>query len=154
MKRFFAVTLSIMLLVSVLASCSSNTDIPGSTISNTAVDNKVLYKVAIERYFNAYIKADLDTVLDSLDPDGPLYPGPDAIEQLRDTAGGSAVEGEAVIQDLTVLEESASSARVKATLFMRVDLNNTGNFQEETDYPICELRFKDGMWRLFNVETE
>ena len=114
----------------------------------------MLYKVAIERYFNAYIKADVDTLLDSLHPDGPMHPQPAAIKQLRATASGNALPEEAVVKDITVVEESADKAQVKVTLFMRVDINKNGSFQEETSHPICELRLKAGKWRLFNVKVQ
>lgn len=117
-------------------------------------DNTPLYKAAVERYFNAYIQADLDTLLDSLDPQGPMYPQPAAIEQLRASTSGNALQGEAVVKDLTVIEDSTDTARVNVTLYMRVDVNSNGNFQEETSAVICELRFKDGKWRLYNVETQ
>jgi hypothetical protein len=130
-------------------------DTPSPPIgATTATDNEVLYKVAIERYFNSYIKADLDNLLDSLHPDGPMYPSPAAIEQLRATASSNALQGRAEVKDITVLEEGADRARVKVTLFMRVDVNGNGTFQEETSYPTCELRLKDGKWRLFNAETQ
>ena len=124
-----------------------------STVVPTA-DSTMLYKAAIERYFNAYIQADTDTLLDSLDPDGPMYPQPAAIEQLRATASGNALQGEAVVKDITVVEESADKAQVEVTLYMRVDIYSNGNFREETSYPICELRLKDGKWRLFDVKIQ
>ena len=99
------------------------------------------------------MKADLDTLLDSLDPNGPMYPQPAAIKQLRSTASGNALQGSAVVKDLSVLEESPDKARVRVTLFMSVDIYSNGNFREETSHPTCELRLKDGKWRLFNMKT-
>jgi len=124
------------------------------TATSAPADNTPLYKAAVERYFNAYLQADLDSLLDSLDPQGPMYPQPAAIEQLRTSAGGNALQGEAVVKDLTVITDNTDTARVNVTISMRVDVNGNGNFQEETDVVICELRFKDGMWRLYNVETQ
>jgi hypothetical protein len=139
-----------MLFVLVFTSCSSNS---GGT-SSVQNDNNALYKAAIERYFNAYIKADLDTLLDSLDPEGLLYPEPETIQNLRDTAESSAVEGEAVVKDITVLEESSVKAKVKATVYMRIDMSGSGDFQEDTSDVTFDLSFKDGTWRLYNATNE
>jgi hypothetical protein len=123
-------------------------------IDTSVIYKKTIYKVAIEHYFNAYIKADIDNLLDALHPDGPMYPQPAAINQLRSSANENALKGNAVAKDISIIEESIDKVRVKITLFMRVDVNNNGNFQEETAYPTCELRLKNGKWRLFKVEVQ
>ncbi len=115
--------------------------------------NKASYVEAIERYFNAYMKADPDALLDSLDPDGPMYPSSSAIQQLRSTAKGNAVHGEATVKDASILSESSKKAVVKVSLFMRVDIYGDGNFREETSLTTCELRLSNGKWRLYNAET-
>jgi hypothetical protein len=127
--------------------------LPDRLFAQTAPGTEQSYKVAIERYFNAYIKADLDTLLDALDPAGPMYPKPPAIKQLRETASNNALQGAATAKELQVIEQSAERARVSLTMFMRVDVNKDGHFREETSHPICELRLKEGKWRIFNCST-
>ncbi len=124
-----------------------------TTTGESATDSKTVYKAIIERYFNAYMKADLDGLLASLHPGGPMYPKRAAIQQLRSTASGNALPGEAVVKSIEILEEGESKARVKATLFMRADIHKNGNFREETSHPTCELRKYDGQWRLFSATT-
>jgi hypothetical protein len=146
MKKLGVVILSLILLASVFSSCSSD--------SGTKSSNAELYKNAIERYLKAYIKADLDTLLDSLDADGPLYPSPDTIENLRNTANGSAVEGEVIVKELTVLEESSAKAKVKATVYMHLDMSGNGDWQEDTRDVIFDLTLKNGTWRLYDATEE
>jgi hypothetical protein len=125
----------------------------GSPIAQTSPESEQLYKVAIERYFNAYIKADLDTLLDALDPAGPMYPKPPAIKQLRETVTSNALQGAATVREIKVIEQSSEKARVSVTMFMRVDVNRDGSFREETSHPTCELRLGEGKWRIFNCST-
>ena len=146
MKKFGTVILGLILLVSIFSSCSTDSGIENS--------NTALYKTAIERYLNAYIKADLDTMLDSMDADGPLYPSPDAIENLRNTAEGSAIEGEIIVKELTVLEESSTKAKVKASIYMRLDISGNGDWQEDTSDTTLDLTLKNGTWRLYDVTEE
>jgi hypothetical protein len=127
---------------------------PLSTALGQSGENDKTYKSAVERYFNAYMKADLDTLLDSLDPAGPMYPKPAAIAQLRATAAGNAVPGEAAVKQLTVVEPNNQKAIVKMTMVIRADLNRTGNYQTETSHPTCELRSNGGKWRIFNCSTK
>ena len=119
----------------------------------SATDNRTVYKDAIERYFNAYMKADIDGLLASLHPEGPMYPEPAAIQQLRNTASGNALPGEAVVKQIEILEEGEAEARVRVSLLMRVDIGNSGNFREETSHLTCELRKHYEEWRLFNTTT-
>lgn len=147
----FALAALIVLLSACAVKSGSSPAAPSATA--TTPDNSSLYKAAIERYFNAYIQADVDTLLDALDPNGPLYPAPEAIAQLRATASTNALQGEAVVQDITIDEESADKALVTVTLYMRVDLQSDGNFQEDTGTISCDLRFIDGKWRIYNMET-
>ena len=87
-------------------------DLPLSgSVAPTSPENEQLYKIAIERYFNAYIKADLDTLLDALDPTGPMYPKPPAIKQLRETASNNALQGAATVREIKVIEESPNNKR-------------------------------------------
>jgi hypothetical protein len=144
--------LGLVVVVCLLCSCDSGA--PANTQAGTATDNTAIYKAAIERYFNAYMQADVDTLLDSMDPDGPMYPAPDAIEQLRSTASGGAVPGTTEVTDISVIEESTDSARVQATVFVQADLDGTGTFTEETQEVIAELRLGDGTWRLYNAEIQ
>ena len=146
MKKLLLIALGLMLFSLALPSCSSDTGSAG-----IGADNTLLYKIAIERYINAYIRADLDTVLDSLDPDGPMYPDPEEIQHLQDTAAESSLEGEASVTDLTILEESSNRARVRVTIFMRLDLYGEGNFEEDTSEVTIELTLKDGKWRLYDA---
>jgi hypothetical protein len=153
--RYRIVIIALAALIVLLSACAVKSASPSAAPSATATtpDNSSLYKAAIERYFNAYIQADVDTLLDALDPNGPLYPAPEAIAQLRATASTNALQGEAVVQDITIDEESADKALVTVTLYMRVDLQSDGNFQEDTGTISCELRFIDGKWRIYNMET-
>ncbi|OGN99771.1 MAG: hypothetical protein A2Y58_03950 [Chloroflexi bacterium RBG_13_51_52] len=151
MKNHIFVILSLVLILLVLPSCSSN----GSSAENDYnTDNSLLYKTALERYFNAYIQADLDALLDSLDPDGPLYPDPDDIQNLRDTAAGNSYEGKVVVSDISILEEGDGRARIKAKLYMAIDLYDNGQYQEQESYFIFELTLKGGKWRLNNAIEE
>jgi len=119
-----------------------------------ATVDETVYKDVIESYSNAYMKADLAALLASLHPDGPMYPKPAAINQLRSSATGNALQGEAVVKTIDVLEQNDSRARVRVTLFMRADIYRHGNFREETSHPTCELRKHEGSWRLFNATTQ
>ena len=148
MKKLLIVALSLTLFILVLPSCSSCTSTEGNS-SN--IDNSLVYKATIERYMNAYIRADLDTVLDSLDPDGPMYPSPGEIQEFQDTAAESSLEGEASITDITILEESSDHARVQVTVYMKIDLYGGGNYEEDTTEGIFELTLKDGNWRIYNA---
>ena len=134
-------------MVLLFTSCSSIT-------RGGSESNEELYKAAIERYFTSVIEADTDTFLDSIDPLSSIYPPPDAIADLRANWKDSAVPGEAVVQELTILEESATKAKVKVRLFLRVDLDENGEFDENTAFPTFELTFKDGIWRIFSVGAE
>ncbi len=136
-----------MSLAMIFTSCSS---ITGGPSGNT----KELYKAAIERYYNSVIQADTDTFLDSIDPLSSLYPPPDVIETLRTNWEDSAALGEAVVQELTIIEESAARAKVKAKVLLRVDLEQDGEFNEDTIFPTFELTFKDGTWRIFSTKVE
>jgi hypothetical protein len=142
----------LLCLCLILAACAPGAVTSAPSVSPTP-DLKAVYTAAIERYFNAYIQADLDALLDSMDPAGPLYPDAAAIEQLRATAGQNALEGEALVTALTVLEESADAASVQATLAIRVDVAGDGNFEEQTGNLTCELKFSDGKWRIYNMEV-
>lgn len=146
MKKFVTAILGLILLASVFSSCSSDSGIKS--------DNTALYKNAIERYLYAYIKADLDTLLDSMDADGPLYPSPDVIENLRNTAESSAMEGEVIVKELTVLEESPNKTKVKASVYIRLDTSGNGDWQEDTRDTTFELTFKNGAWRLYDATEE
>jgi hypothetical protein len=147
MKRFFITSLGLILSALVFTSCSSIT-------GASAESNEELYKAAIERYYNSIFHYDVDALLDSLDPIGLIYPDAATIEELRATTNETALHGEALVKDLTILEESATRAKVKVTLFLSVDFDNNGEFDEETYYPTFELTFKDGIWRIFNVTVE
>ena len=147
MKKLFTITLGLVLMTLVFTSCSLITG--ASTESNEG-----LYKAAIERYFNSVIQADTDTFLDSLDPLGPAYPDAATIEQLRADANENGLPGEAVVKNITVIEESATRATVKVTLFLSVDFDRNGEFDEETYYPTFELTFKNGVWRIFDGKVE
>jgi hypothetical protein len=142
MKRFFIISSSLILSVLIFTSCAT---ITGQGPEN----NEGLYKAAIERYYNAVLQVDVDTFLDSLDPLGPLYPNDTYIKQLRDKAVNGAYPGEVAVKELTVLEESDTRAKVKVTLFIRVDVDRSGNFYEDTFTPTFDLTCKDGVWRIF-----
>lgn len=136
-----------MLLSLVLTSCSIIT-------GGAEGDNDELYKAAIERFYDALLKVDIDNFLDSLDPLGPLYPDAASIEELRAEAEKGAYAGEVVVKELTTLEESATRAKVKVTLFMSVDIDRSGKFYEETFSPTFDLTCKDGVWRVFGGLSE
>ncbi|OGN97087.1 MAG: hypothetical protein A2Y89_05885 [Chloroflexi bacterium RBG_13_51_18] len=144
MKKVLNITLCFILFALVFTSCSTVTG--GSSENN----DEELYAAAIERYFNSVLQADLDTFLDSLDPLGRLYPAPEAIEQLRESASESALPGEAYVEEITTVEESTSRAIVDVALFMRIDFDKNGEFYEETANLTFELTFKDGVWRIFD----
>jgi hypothetical protein len=146
-----ALVLGLVFVTSLLCSCGGT---PPGVTAPSATGGMAAYKTAIERYFNSYIQADVENLLDSMDPDGPLYPGPDAIEKLRSTAAGGAVPGSTEVTGISVIEESADSARVQATVFMRADLEGTGTFTEDTQDVVCELRLKDGTWRLYSADIQ
>jgi hypothetical protein len=126
----------------------------GQSLAQKPEKAEDLYKAAIERYFNAYMKADLDVLLDALDPAGPMYPKPPAIEQLRQTAKGNALQGSATASEIKILEQSPQKARVAFKMFIRVDINSDGHFREETSHPTCELRRTGGKWRIFNCSHD
>ena len=147
MKRFFIIMLSLVLTALIFTSCSLITGASGN-------DNDTLYKAAIERYYNSIIQADIDVLLDSIDPLSSLYPSDDVIAQLRAVWKEYAVPGEAIVKELTTLEESATRALVKATIFARTDFDKNGEFEEETSNQIIELTYKNGTWRIFNGTVE
>jgi len=148
MKKLIMITLSFILSVLIFTSCSSSINLP------TEEDDTLLYKDTIERYLNALIQADTDAFLDSLDPGGPLYPGPEAIEQLRDTASESALQGEAVVDNLSVIEKLTDRVQVRAEVFSRVDMYDTGDFEEETSYFTFELTFVNGKWLIYDFTVD
>jgi hypothetical protein len=148
MKNLFFVTLVITLILLVLPSCSPAAE------NDYGSDNSLLYETLLERYFNAYIKADLDTLLDCLDPDGPLYPEPEAIQNLRDSAAGSAVKGQADASDIDILDEGDGRARVKAEIFLSIDPNNNGEYVNQVSTFIFEFTVKNGKLRLFDATEE
>jgi len=148
MKSGLLISLGLILLALIFASCSS---ITGGAVES----NEELYKAAIERYYVAVINYDVDTVLDCLDPLGPAYPDAASIDQLRaDAIDKTSPAGEVIVKKLVTLEESGSRATVKVTLFMNVDFDNNGEFFEQTYYPTFELTFKDGLWRIFNASVD
>jgi len=147
MKRLILINLCFILFALVFTSCSVVTGASGN-------DNDTLYKAAIERYFNSIIHADIEILLDSTDPLSYLYPGPDVIEELRATWKEYAAPGETVVKELTILEESATRALVKANLFIRADFENIGEFDEITSIQTIELTYKNGVWRIFNRTIE
>ncbi|OGN99772.1 MAG: hypothetical protein A2Y58_03955 [Chloroflexi bacterium RBG_13_51_52] len=147
-KKLIIIALGFILTVMAFTSCSSGSSLP------TEKDNTQLYKDTIQRYFNALIKADTDAFLGSLDPGGLLYPDPGAIEQLYDTESENVLEGEASVDNLSVLEELTDHVQVRAEVFYRIDLHNTGEFKEETNYFTFELTFVDGEWLIYDLTIE
>jgi len=146
-KNLFSITLGLVLLTLIFTSCSLITG--ASTESN-----EELYKAAIERYFNSIIQADTDSLLDSTDPLSYLYPSADVIEELRAEWKEYAAPGEAIVKELTTLEESATRATVKANLFIRADFDKNGEFDEITSNQTIELTYKNGVWRIFDRTVE
>lgn len=130
-------------MVLLFTSCSSITG--GSSGSN-----EEQYKATIERYYTSIMNSDIDTFLDCLDPLGPMYPDAATIEQLRAESANNSLPGEAIVKKITILEESGTRAKVKVMLFMSIDFDRDGKFDEETFYPTFDLTFKDGVWRVFN----
>jgi hypothetical protein len=37
-------------------------------------------------------------------------------------------------------------------MFMRADVNGTGNFTEERSRLVCDMKKHDGQWRLFSAK--
>ncbi|MBN1692115.1 MAG: hypothetical protein JW845_01000 [Dehalococcoidales bacterium] len=146
MKKLIIITLSLILAVLVFTSCSSVT---GGQSENNDVE---LYKEAIYTYYNAILETDVEALLDSMDPAGPIYPDDAAIQELQNTSGYSYT-GEVIIEELSVFEENDTRALMDVTLFSRIDYANDGNFFEKTSYLTIELSFVDDLWRIYNVNN-
>jgi hypothetical protein len=140
MKKIIIITLCFVFIISGCTSSASDASAP--------------YKEVIEQHLNALIQADTDAYLGSLDPNGPFYPGPEAIQELRDTESESAFNGEARVEKLSVIEESTNRAQVRATIFTRFDLLDTGEFKENTSDFLFELTLVDGKWLIYSYTPE
>lgn len=121
---------------------------PPSGLSATAEE----FRVVVEQYFNSYMKADLDRMLATLHPEGPMYPSESAIKQLRDTAKGNAVPGEAKASDVKVTELNDATAIAKMTLKMRADVQRNGNYREQTSVITVQMRKLDRNWRIWKID--
>jgi hypothetical protein len=143
MKKIIIITLCFVFIISGCISCSSGTS-----------DASALYKEVIEQHLNALIQSDTDAYLSSLDPNGPFYPGPEAIQELRDTESEVTLIGEASVENLSVIEESANRAQVRATIFTRFDLHNTGEFTENTADFLFELTLVNGKWLIYSYTPD
>lgn len=114
-------------------------------------DNKALYSAAIERYYDAYIHADVDELLDSLDKTSPAYPDDNTIEELRTTAADNVLAGTTTVTALNIDYEAAAAATVTASVTLQVDVAKDGNFIEQSGDITVELRLNEGVWRIYNM---
>ncbi len=146
-KKLTIISLSFILAVLVFTSCSTVT---GGQSENNNVE---LYKEAIYTYYNAILETDVEALLDSMDPAGPIYPDDAAIQELQNTSGYTYT-GEVIIEELFIVEESDTRAIIDVTLFSRIDYENNGDFWEKTSYLTIELSFIDDLWRIFNINNE
>lgn len=110
------------------------------------------FRAVVEQYFNSYMKADVDHLLATLHPQGPMYPAESAIKQLRDTAKGNAVPGEAKASDVKVTELNDATASAKMTLKMRADVQRNGNYREQTSVITVQMRKLDRNWRIWKID--
>lgn len=147
MKKLIMIILSLMLPVLVFASCATVT---GGQSENNDVE---LYKEAIYRYYNAIFDTDVEALLDSMDPSGPIYPDDETIQNLYAGSIGEYT-GEVIIEEIFVVEESDTRALIDITLFSRIDYTNEGEYWESTSYLTIELSFINDLWRIFNVNNE
>ena len=109
-------------------------------------------RATVEQYFNSYMKAELDRMLGTLHPAGPMYPQEWAIKQLRDAAAGNAVRGDAKASDVKVTELGDTTAMAKMTMKMRADVERRGVYREEISVLTVEMRKFAGHWRIWNID--
>jgi len=139
MKRVVAVNLCLMMLIPVFTACSSNNG--ASNSQNTSE----IYKTTIDEYYQAYVNADIDGMLNILDPAGPLYPAKSTIQQWRDNPDAYKVDGEIRVDSLAIISENISRAKVQVVLYM-----HAGSYENSINSTF-ELSFKDGAWLIFDA---
>ncbi|MBN1161703.1 MAG: hypothetical protein JXA17_07150 [Dehalococcoidales bacterium] len=147
MKKLITIILCFILPVLVFTSCSAVTG------GQSEINDVELYKEAIYRYYDAIFDTDVEALLNSMDPSGPIYPDDEAIQNLYASSVGEYT-GEVIIEDIFIVEESDTRALLDITLFSSVDYNNQGDFWEKTSYLTIELSFFNDLWRIFNVNNE
>ncbi len=142
MKKIITVVLSLILLTGIFSvACSSGSG--GGANTNA-------YKAAIDRYFQAYLDTDVDATLESMDTDSPLYPSAETIEAAR-SSEDVVIKGEITVNNLVVVTESLTQATVKADIYRHVDIGETGNWEEDTTNLVFDLTYKNGAWRIYNI---
>jgi len=145
------VLLLLLITIFIVQSCGKKS--PSETTSSSSnLSDEVQITRVIEQYFYAYMKADVDSMLLALHPDGPMYPDDLAIKKLRETAAGNSVVGQTKITGIKIIENDQSSAQVKIQIFMKADVYGNGNFKEEKSTLVCEMKKLNGEWLLFNIK--
>ena len=112
------------------------------------------FRVLTEKYFISYMKAQLDPMLATLHPQGPMYPQEWAIKRLRETAQGNAVPGEAKASAVKVLDLGETTARAQMTMKMRADVMHNGNYSEQTALLTVEYHKLGNEWRIWKIEKK
>jgi hypothetical protein len=145
MRKILLIVLSLILLTGVFSvACSSGSGGGGNTNA---------YRAAIERYFAAYLDTNVDTTLASLDTDSPMYPSEEEIESARSTED-VVIKGEITVNNMVVVTENPTKATVKADIYRHVDIGETGNWAEDTSKLIFDLTYKNGAWRIYDINED
>ena len=156
-KSAFAI-LALMFIVtagSLVVSSSANAAAQATPPQSKAPTSTTVaeeFRAITEQYFNSYMGADVDRMLATLHPQGPMNPAEWAIKQLRDTAKGNAVPGEAKASDVKVTELNDATASVKMTLKMRADVQHNGNYREQTSVITVQMRKLGRDWRIWKID--
>lgn len=114
-------------------------------------DPQAEVRSVVEGYFNHYMKARLDAMLAILHPKGPMYPSEKAIAQLRSSAAGNAIQGEANVLEVKEFEIKNDVATARLVLKMRADTQRNGTFRDEVSQITVEMRQVDGRWRVWKI---
>jgi len=123
-----------------------------ATAAPVPADPGEQFRLTVETYFNCYMHAELDPMLGTLHPDGPMYPEKWALDQLRTSAASGAVSGSARVFDVRVTDISATSATASMKVEMRVDVQKNGNYQQQTSPIVVQMRKHDGQWRIWKID--
>ena len=152
MLRSIAVVTALLLLTVGCAGSDAAPDAARQQEPLSADDHEI--RAAIESYYNAFLNADVDALVDALHPEGPMYPAPTMIDELRATADETTLDGTATIKDYRVIASRENEATVWVAMSISADLAGDGRLSRDEQTALCDMRKLEGHWKLAATRTD